>query len=163
MKKLVLMVGIPGSGKTTLSKMLIERGYAVLNADSIREELWGDATDQREASKVFEIFFKRLDDLLDLQKDIVIDNTNTNPRHREQSIVRARQKGYEDIQLWVLDVPLELCLERNKTRERQVPEDIVTKMHSTITGPGRPKKHEGKVVLVRPGSKPFEFRFFLLQ
>ncbi len=154
------MVGIPGSGKSTLAQRLVDKGYAVLNADSFREQLWGDATDQREPVKVFELFYKHMDELLDAQKDIVVDNVNTNPRHREEIINKARQKGYTDIQLWVLDIPLETCLERNRQRSRNVPEDIVTKMHNTINGTGRPKRHEGRVVIVRPGREPFEFRFF---
>lgn len=161
MKKLVLMVGVPGSGKSTLAQRLISKGYAVLNADNIREELWGDPTDQREPDKVFEIFFKRMDELMQAGTDIVVDNTNTNPRHREQAISKARAQGYDDIQLWIVDVPLDVCLERNRQRQRNVPEEIVTKMHNTINGPGRPKKHEGKIIIVRPGKEPFEFRFFL--
>ncbi len=161
MKKLVLMVGVPGSGKSTLAQRLADKGYSVLNADNIREELWGDPTDQREPDKVFEIFFQRMDELMKAGTDIVVDNTNTNPRHREQAIGRARAKGYDDIQLWIVDVPLEICLERNRQRNRNVPEDIVAKMHNTINGPGRPKKHEGKIIIVRPGKEPFEFRFFL--
>ncbi len=155
------MVGVPGSGKSTLAQRLADKGYAVLNADNIREELWGDPTDQREPDKVFEIFFQRMDELMSSGADIVVDNTNTNPRHRDQAISRARAQGYEDIQLWIVDVPLEICLERNRQRNRNVPEDIVAKMHGTINGPGRPKKHEGKIVIVRPGKEPFEFRFFL--
>ena len=155
------MVGVPGSGKSTLAKRLIDKGYAVLNADSIREELWGDASDQRNQDKVFEVFFQRMEELLDAQKDIVVDNSNTNPRHREELIRRAKNKSYSDIQLWVLDVPLDLCLERNRNRTRNVPEEIVSKMHNTLNTTGRPQKHEGRVVIIRPGKEPFDFRFFL--
>ena len=160
MKQLVLLLGIPGSGKSTLAQRLSEKGHKVLNADSIRQELWGDAADQRDQNKVFEIFFQRMDEFMKADENIVIDNINTNPRHREEIISRARKNNYSDIQLWVLDVPLETCLERNRSRERQVPEDIVAKMHATLNGPGRPKKHEGKIVIVRPGKEAFEFRFF---
>ena len=155
------MVGIPGSGKSTLAQRLVDKGYALLNADSIREELWGDASDQREQDKVFEIFFQRMDDYLKEGRDIVVDNINTNPRHRAQLIDRGKAAGYTDIQLWVLDVPLPVCLERNRSRSRNVPEDIVSKMHSTLNGQGRPQKHEGRVVIVRPDTEPFKFRFFL--
>ncbi len=161
MKQLVLMVGVPGSGKSTLAERLIAKGYACLNADSIREELLGDASNQEQNDRIFEVFFQRLDEHLKAEKDIVVDNINTNPRHREQIINRARAAGYTDIQLWIVDVPLEVCLERNRQRSRNVPEDIVAKMHATLNGPGRPKKHEGRVVIVRPGKEPFDFRFFL--
>ncbi|MBX9689295.1 MAG: ATP-binding protein, partial [Candidatus Obscuribacterales bacterium] len=72
------MCGVPGSGKSTLAKRLVDKGYAVLNADSIREELWGDISEQRNSEQVFELFFKRMDEYMALGKDIVVDNTNTN-------------------------------------------------------------------------------------
>ncbi len=142
---------------------MIDKGYAVLNADSIRHELWGDAADQKDQSKVFEIFFERMNALMDANSDIVVDNINTNPRHRSEIIDRAKAKGYTDIQLWVLDVPLETCLQRNRDRDRTVPEDIVSKMHNTLNTTGRPKRHEGRVIIVRPGKEPFDFRFFAMK
>lgn len=160
-KRLVLMVGIPASGKTTLSRRLTERGYAYFNADDIRQQLWGDSADQREPEKVFAIFFARLEEALAAGLDIVIDNTNINSRHRSPILERAASFGYTDIQLWVLDVPLEVCLERNRARQRSVPEDIVTNMFNTLTGPGKPRRHEGKTVIIRPGKDENDFRFFL--
>lgn len=161
MNKIVLLVGVPGSGKTTLAQRLIEKGYISLNADKIREELFGDPTVQSDNDAVFSIFFGRLEDELAKGSDVVIDNTNTNPKHRGPILQRAIQAGYNDIQIWVLDTPLDICLERNRARGREVPEDIVTKMYQTITGPGKPQRHEGKLVIIRPGERPNEFRFFL--
>jgi predicted kinase len=161
LKKLVLMVGIPGSGKTTLSRTLIEKGYLCLNADSIRKELWGDENDQREPETVFGKFFAQLEEAMAGGTDIVIDNTNINRRHRQPILERAAKFGYQDVQLWVLDVPVEVCLERNRKRERNVPEDIVRNMDTTIRTTGSPKRYEGKLVIVKPAEKDFQFRFFL--
>ncbi|QQR55771.1 MAG: AAA family ATPase [Candidatus Melainabacteria bacterium] len=60
MKRLLLLVGIPGSGKTTLAEKLIEKGYHCLNADSIRRELYGDASAQGDPEQVFAIFSNSL-------------------------------------------------------------------------------------------------------
>lgn len=163
MKRLVLLVGIPGSGKTTLAKRLTERGFLRLCADDIRQELWGDAGDQKDPETVFNIFFQKLEEALSKSLDIVVDNTNINTKHRQPILQRAITAGYEDIQLWVLDIPLEVCLERNRSRERAVPDDIVTNMYGSVTGPGKPRSHEGKVIIVRPGLAPGEFRFFPLK
>jgi predicted kinase len=160
-KKLVLMIGPPGSGKTTLAKRLLDKGYMSMNADAVRKELWGDEGDQREPDKVFELFYKRLEEAMSDGHDIVIDNTNINTKHRSPILQRAIKAGYDDIQLWVLDVPLETCLAQNKGRERAVPDEIVVNYFNTLQGHGKPRRHEGKIVIVRPGAKPFEYRFFL--
>ena len=161
--KLVLMVGVPGSGKTTLSKKLVDKGFHYLNADSIREELYGDAIVQGDKEKVFSIFFQRLDDALKQNLNIVIDNTNLNPRQRKPILDRAQKAGYTDVQLWLLDVPLDVCLERNRARARNVPEDIVANMHLELNRAGRPKHTEGKLVLIRPGKDENDFLFFFPQ
>lgn len=161
MNKLVLLVGIPGSGKTTLAARLIDKGYLCLCADDIRRELLGDTTDQGNKEQVFEVFFSRMEQAMAENRDIVVDNTNINPMHRKQILERASRLSYLDVQLWILDVPLELCLARNRARGRQVPEDIVTKMHGTLTGTGRPGRHEGKLVIIKSDPKTQEFRFFL--
>lgn len=84
MKKLVLLIGIPGSGKTTVAKKLTEKGYSRLCADDIRLELYGDEAEQGNPREVFAIFFQRLSDLMKENKDIVIDNTNARSNHRQQ-------------------------------------------------------------------------------
>lgn len=162
MNKIVLLAGIPGSGKTTLSQRLIDKGYVTINADQIREELWGDAAEQSNKEAVFQVFFERLEEGLRRGWDIVIDNTNINGRHREPIIERAKAAGYTDIQIWIIDTPLEVCLERNRLRARNVPEDIVENMYRSLHGAGKPQKHEGRIILVRPGTDKNDFRFFAL-
>jgi predicted kinase len=167
LKRLVLLVGIPGSGKTTLAQRLVDKGYQRFNADDIRQELFGDSGDQQDSERVFGLFFQRLEEAFARGEDVVVDNTNINTRHRSPILQRAISAGYSDIQIWILEVPLEVCLERNRARarngERNVPEEIVTNYHNTLLGPGRPRRHEGKLVVVRPGEKDFEFKFFQLK
>ena len=160
MKKLILLIGIPGSGKTTLAKKIVEKGFHYINADTIREELYGDAAEQGDKEEVFELFFKRLDEMMKEGKDIIIDNTNLNPKQRKPILDRATRFGYGDIRLWLLDVPLDLCLTRNRERERCVPEDIVANMFMELNRSGRPKRTEGKVVVIRPSKDGRDYLFF---
>ncbi|MBS2002548.1 MAG: AAA family ATPase [Candidatus Obscuribacterales bacterium] len=160
MKRLILLVGIPGSGKTTLAKKIVEKGFHCLSADPIREELYGNAAEQGDKEEVFRIFFERLEDALSKELDIIVDNTNLNPRQRKPLLERAQKAGYTDIQLWLLDVPLDVCLKRNASRERVVPDDIVANMFMELNRSGRPQRSEGKLAIIRPGNDENDFRFF---
>ena len=163
MKRLILLVGIPGSGKTTLATKLVEKGFHCLNADSIREELYGNAAEQGDPQEVFAIFFERLDKAMGENLDIVVDNTNLNPKQSKPIIEHDQTAGYTDIQLWFLDVPLEVCQKRNAVRSRCVPEDIVANMYMELNRNGRPRREEGKMVLIRPGKEDNDFLFFFPQ
>jgi predicted kinase len=154
------MVGVPGSGKTTLAKKLVEKGFHYLNADTIRFELYGSEAEQGDKEQVFAIFFQRLETALEARMNIVIDNTNINLRQRKPILERAQRFEYTDVQLWMMDVPLEICLQRNASRERIVPDDIVANMFSELTRSGRPQRLEGKLFIIRPGKDENDYRIF---
>jgi len=160
LKKLILLVGMPASGKSTLAAKLIAKGFSCLNADSIREELYGDAILQGDPAEVFKIFFERLEELLKADSDIVVDNTNLKFQHRKQIIDKAKGFGYADIELWFLDMPFALCAARNGERERRIPDDALKNMFSIFEREGRPKRSEGRVIVIRPGKDENELRFF---
>lgn len=154
------MVGVPGSGKTTLAQKLVEKGFHYLNADTIRSELYGDEALQGDKEEVFTIFFQRLEAALQARLNIVIDNTNINMRQRKPILERAQRFEYTDVQLWLMDVPLEICLQRNASRPRMVPDDIVANMFSELTRSGRPQRVEGKLFIIRPGKDENDYRIF---
>ena len=143
------VVGRNGSGKTTLAQNLIAKGFERLCADDIRQELYGKAAEQGNPREVFAIFFERLEALLKEEKNIVIDNTNVKFDHRQQIIDRGRKFQYSDIHLWVLDIPLAVCLSRNKQRERQVPEEVIINLFNTLHKYGKPKATEGQIVFIK--------------
>lgn len=160
MKRIILMIGIPGSGKSTLAKKIVEKGWTYINADSIRQELYGNEAEQGDKEQVFNLFFQRLEEMMEQGLDVIIDNTNLNPRQRQPILERCAKFGYSDIQLWLLDIPLQTCLERNRSRDRIVPEDIVSNMFMELNKSGRPKRTEGKVVIIRPSKDGNDYLFF---
>jgi predicted kinase len=63
-----------------------------------------------------------------------VDATNLSPKERKQWIQMARSLGYE-VHAVFFDVPLEVCLERNRRRDRQVAEDVMHRMAAKLRAP----------------------------
>lgn len=60
--KLMLLVGLSGSGKSTIAQKLAEENpnTVIVSSDAIREELTGKVEDQTENEEVFKIFHNRI-------------------------------------------------------------------------------------------------------
>lgn len=138
MPKVMLLVGIPGSGKSTYAKLYLDR-YERLSADDIRKELYGDAGNQGNPSQVFSVFFNRLKILLKENKDIVIDNTNCKKEHRDKLLKFIKETNtFYDVEYYFVDTSLKKSLDRNSQRSRKVPEEIVYAMYRSLHEDGDP-------------------------
>lgn len=148
----VLAIGLPGSGKTTWFK---RRGITPLSSDMLRTILFDNITEQRYQHLVFATLRSLLRARLIARMPFnYVDATNLSPNERRQWIKMSKSLGY-DVQAVFFDVPLEVCMERNRRRERMVPEDVMRRMASKLKPP---TFEEGfsKVVVVRVKQKPGE-------
>jgi predicted kinase len=130
--RVVVLIGLPGSGKSTY---LARLGVSGLSSDWLRKLLTGDETDQTVHAQVFETLRYLLRQCLALgRKDAYIDATNLTPEERRPYIAIGRSYGCE-IEAIFFDVPLEVCLDRNGRRERAVPEEAIRKMAAKLQPP----------------------------
>jgi len=128
----ILAIGLPGSGKTTWFK---RRGVTPLSSDMLRNILFDDITEQRYQGLVFSTLRSLLRARLIARMPWnYVDATNLGPHERRQWIKMAKSFGYE-VHAVFFDVPLEVCLDRNRRRERQVKEDIVQRMAAKLKAP----------------------------
>src|SRR5438445_1578477 len=158
-KKLVLAIGLPGSGKSTY---FARKGIVPLSSDLIRQLLYDDAADQRHPEWVFAMVRDLLRRRLTAGAETTyIDATNLTRFFRRPFVQIAREFGCTAEALY-FDVPLEVCLERNRKREnvlagprrdaRVVPEDVLRRMARRIEPPTR-EEGFSRVTVVRSGCK----------
>lgn len=131
MAQLFVMVGLQGSGKSTKAKELAkEYNATVLSSDETRKQYpeWDN-------QKVFNHLYKQMQDLLNDNKNVILDATNTT--------IKARKPIFEAIKgiscvviAYVMTTPYETCFERVKKRNEDktahyVPLDVVERyLHS---------------------------------
>ena len=81
MANFIMLVGIPGCGKSTLTEKLKAEGYTIHSSDAIRNEL--DIHDPKKSSLIFDIMHKRIKADMEVGKDIVYDATNLSRKNRK--------------------------------------------------------------------------------
>ncbi len=141
----VLAIGLPGSGKTT---WFGRRGVTPLSSDSLRNILFDDVEEQRFQGLVFSTLRSLLRARLIARMPMnYVDATNLSTHERRQWIKMAKSFGYE-VQAVFFDVPLDVCLERNRQRDRSVSEEIMRKMAEKLKPPVFEEGFE-KITVVR--------------
>lgn len=131
MSKLICLVGLPASGKSTLAKELREKEKAVIiSSDNIREELFGDVNNQENNQKVFKEMKERVNKHLLEGTNVIYDATNINRKRRIHLINNEiKADGYE---VYYLATPYYQCVHRNNKRERKVPVDVIENMYKSL-------------------------------
>lgn len=130
--RVVVLVGLPGSGKSTY---LERQGVTGLSSDAIRRWLADDEKDQSLHDRVFETLRYLLRQRLALGRAVTyIDATNLTPEERRPYVGIGKSYGC-DTEAIFFDVPLEVCCARNRGRHRVVPEDAMVKMAARLIPP----------------------------
>jgi predicted kinase len=128
---LVLLVGPPAAGKSTLAAALVAAGEVdaddVLSTDTYREVLTGDALDLTSDRKVWVQVRERLVEKMAAGRATVVDATNLFARRRARHIRVAREYGRPVVAIR-FEVPAAELLARNETREWVVQPNIVVTM-----------------------------------
>lgn len=130
MSKLYTMIGIPGSGKSTIANQI--PNAVIISSDAICKELYGAEEIQGNGKQVFDLVYKRIGEELAKGNDVVFDATNLTPWARK-AVFRF---SAEHIAVFV-NTSLDDCLERNAARERKVPEEVIYRMYYSLTCPSK--------------------------
>ena len=140
MKKLILLIGPSGSGKTTIRKKLLEKdpNLHVISPDDIRFKLFdyentGIDFDAKREPEVWEIVYEKFYSKLG-KSNILVDATNLTLKRRMPFVVPSKGKGYL-VKYISITTPLEVCLKRNRERERTIDEKIIARQFISFQKP----------------------------
>lgn len=159
MKKIILTVGCPGSGKSTWAREFIAKnpGFFNINRDDYRQSIMGhEERDEYKYTKKKESIVTYMQHdaahmilCQDGTKGVIISDTNLNPERRLVWEEYAKEWGYEVV-YQVFDVPWTELVKRNAKRgTKAVPIDVLRSMYSRMREykglpvykgtPGKPK------------------------
>lgn len=137
MRKVILMRGLPGSGKSTYAKQLVDEKpnvYKRINRDELRMMF-----DNGYNSNGNEKFIKKVRDMLIIKaleegNSVVVDDTNLSDRNftRISQLVSAYNKQHNtnvQVEVKEFETPLHECIARDELREKPVGERVIRKMH----------------------------------
>ena len=137
MKQVIITKGLPGSGKSTWAKKLIDKNpnqYKRINKDDLRAML-----DNSKHSKDAEKFVLRIRNQIMLMaleegKHVIIDDTNLHPKH--EKTIRELTKGIAEVIIQdFTDVELEVCIKRDLNRLNSVGEKVIRQMYNDFLAP----------------------------
>lgn len=151
-KNLWLLVGIPGSGKSTWVREQLDSEHKHwISRDAIRFEVVQEDEEYfSKEKKVFGLFARAVQADIDSDfiTDIYADATHINEASREKLLGRLKNLENVNLNAVVFDISLETCLERNAQRTGRacVPETAIRNMYNNFRNPALDKRQYDKII-----------------
>lgn len=149
MPTLLMLKGLPASGKSTFAKALV-------NGDKAHSHIWGknwkrvnkddlramvDCSKWSKESEKYILHWRDqiIKDSLGGLSNVVVDDTNFAPKHEAQ--LRAIAEAYNaEFKVKFFDVPVQECVERDLKRgDASVGEKVIKEMYNQFLAPLTPK------------------------
>jgi len=131
-KQVIVLQGLPGSGKSTYARELIDNNpgkYKRVNKDELRMMV-----DNGKFSKANEELILELrDSIIDISLlngyDVIVDDTNFEKKHIEQ-IAKVSALNNATVILKKIETDLDTCIERDLKRQNSVGEKVIRSMYN---------------------------------
>jgi predicted kinase len=126
--RLIVLVGLPASGKSTYARELVAQGYTRVNRDELRVMLHAGiySPDNEEIIKAAEAAI--ISSALRAGHNVVIDDTNMSEGIVERWFTLARDAGVSDYSAHAFEIPIEECIARDAARPNPVGEPAIRRL-----------------------------------
>lgn len=141
MSKVIILRGVPGSGKSTwVSNYMFEAKseVAVISRDDIRADLFGSAAahgvDENRVTEKFNLLYNEFLGKMKSRNydiDLIIDNTNCD-WSRVLDLAMPAAMYDIPVKTVLINTDLDEALRRNAARDRVVPEHVIRRMHAQL-------------------------------
>lgn len=133
MPTLYMMCGLPGSGKSTFAKKMAPSIPAVIvSSDDIRAEVFG-GYNAKDNERLVQLACEQVREHLKRGENVIFDATNTRKWQREKMLETAC--GIARVVAVHMATPANVCMYRNRTRDRVVPDCVFRTMERLMELP----------------------------
>lgn len=132
--KLLMLKGLPASGKSTHAKKLADDGWVRVNKDDLRAMLNNGKWSGKNEQYVLQLRDQIVSDSLAAGKSVVVDDTNLAPKHAERLKQLAQEHGAA-FETKFFDVDVEECVRRDLARPASVGEKVIRDMYKQFLAP----------------------------
>lgn len=129
---LVLLIGPPGSGKSTFAAKNF-RATEIVSSDECRALVSDNMEDMACSALAFDVFHHIIDARLQLGRLTVADATSLTDKARLKLREIATKHGAPTV-VFALISPLDVCQKQNKERTRYVPESVIETHYEKLAG-----------------------------
>jgi predicted kinase len=130
--RIVVLVGLPGSGKSTYVRRL---GVPFISSDDVRGMLIDDPADQTIHFRVFRTMRYLLRQRLELRRPVTYMDATHLALNERRPYIRMAELYDAEAEAIFFDVPIEVCRERNRARNRVVPDEAIERLAARLRPP----------------------------
>jgi len=124
---IVLLCGPAACGKSTFAERHF-RPTQIISSDWARARVCDDERDQRFQAQAFALVHCLTEIRLGLNRLCVVDSTALTAHHRKEYLELA-ERFHVPCVVFLFDVPLEKCVERDRARHRTVGRPVIERQH----------------------------------
>jgi protein phosphatase len=151
---IVLLCGPAACGKSTFASRLF-RPTQVISSDWARARVCDDERDQRFQTQAFALVHYLTELRLGLNRLCVVDSTALTQHHRKEYLELAKRFQVPCVVI-LFDVPLEKCVERDRSRERTVGRPVIERQYLAFGQTKTDIRQEGFEEIIELGDEDMD-------